>query len=472
MDLACGIAGVAIERHRAEKLLLHRSLHDPLTGLPNRTLFLDRLTHAVADTRPPYHHTAVMLIDLDRFKVINDALGHEAGDEVLVEIANRLSSIVRPTTTIARFGGDEFTVLCERLNSPRDALSIAERLLDIVADPVPLGSGTVSMSMSIGMTVVFGPVPEPSAMLRDADAAMYRAKAHGRNRVEIFDDGMRQLALARLELERSMHASIDRGDFALVHQPEFDLATGTLVGAETLLRWRHPTRGSVPPTEFIPIAEETGAILSLGEWVLRRTCEGQGASRQHAPGVQPFTSWVNVSVVQLLQPDFARRVAAILDDTGADPGRFGLEITESALMTDGGRALSTLTALRDLGLRLAIDDFGTGYSSLSYLRRLPVDVIKIDQSFIQPLGTEPHATSIVGGIIQLAHAVGCTVVAEGIETSNQLHILQTLGCDIGQGYLLGRPQPSDQLLPHRVDLPRLHSAESAVEHTLNNERST
>ncbi len=440
-DLAVGIAAVAIERHRAEAQLLHRALHDPLTGLPNRALFLDRLTHAVAHRADPHTYTAVMLIDLDRFKVINDALGHESGDEVLVAVADRLRSCSRAATTIARFGGDEFTVLCEQLDSPREAITIARRLLDCVARPIPLGSGEVSMSMSIGITIVNTEVDHPGSLLRDADAAMYRAKEQGRNRIEIFDAAMRDLALARLDLERSMHESIGRGDFGIVSQPEYDLATGTLVGAEILLRWRHPTRGLVAPSDFIPIAEETGAILPLGEWVLRRACDESRALREAAPHAELFTTWVNISVVQLLQPGFTRSILAILAETGADPERIGLEITESALMHDATDAARALGRLRDLGLRVAIDDFGTGYSSLSYLRHLPADVVKIDRLFIEQLGADPQATSLVAGIVQLAHAVGCTAVAEGIETPEQLAVVRDIGCDIGQGFLLGRPVP-------------------------------
>ena len=443
VDLATGIAAVAIERDRREADLRHRALHDPLTGLPNRALFLDRLALATAPRSPGDRHcTAVMLIDLDRFKVINDALGHETGDEVLVAVAGRLASCVSESTTVARFGGDEFTVLCEHLTSPREAMVVARRLLRSVAAPIPLGSGEVKMSMSIGLTIVDTDVDDPGALLRDADAAMYRAKEQGRNRIEVFDTAMRELALARLELERSMHDSIQRGDFAIVCQPEYDLATATIVGAEVLLRWRHPTRGLVSPADFIPIAEETGAILPLGDWVLRRACDESIARREVAAHAELFTTCVNISVVQLLQPGFVRNVVSVLQQTGADPQRIGLEITETALMQEAAEAARTLGKLRDAGLRIAIDDFGTGYSSLSYLRGLPADVVKIDQSFIRPLGRDPQAIPIVAGIVQLAHAVGRTAVAEGIETPEQLAIVRDLGCDIGQGFLLGRPVAS------------------------------
>jgi len=463
-DLCAGIAAVAIQRNQAESTLTHLAMHDTLTGLPNRALFLDRLTHALAQRPSATRHTAVMFLDLDRFKVINDALGHDAGDEVLVAVAQRLMSVSRPASTIARFGGDEFTVLCEGLASPRDAAAIADRLAAAFSTPLPVGGGELMMSVSIGVAIVDGETISAGALLRDADAAMYRAKERGRNRVEFFDDDMRVLAVARLELEHALQEAVGRGEFSLVYQPEFDLRTGEIVATEALLRWHHPTRGGVPPLDFIPIAEETGAIHELGEWVLTEACLQARRYLEHLDAVGSagagaviggprFTTWANLSVVQLLQPGFVRDVERVLVTTGVPLGAIGLEVTESALMTDQDAAIDVLTALKALGIRLAIDDFGTGYSSLSYLKRLPVDVVKIDRSFVETIVGDARGRAIVHGVVRLAHAVGCQVVAEGVETDAQLHLLRELGCDLGQGFGLAMPEPATAVLPGHLVFP-------------------
>jgi diguanylate cyclase (GGDEF)-like protein/PAS domain S-box-containing protein len=439
-DLCAGLAGVAIQRAVAEEQLAYRAMHDPLTGLANRALFLDRLSHALSLRRDRVRYTAVMFLDLDRFKVINDALGHETGDELLSAVAKRLTAVSRSSETVARFGGDEFTVLCEDLRSPRDAGVIARRFVEALRAPLPLGAGDVTMSVSIGVAVTDNPDDEPGTLLRDADAAMYRAKHRGRNRVEVFDERMRAGAVARLDLEHALEQSVQRGDFALLFQPEVDLPSGEVIGAEALLRWHHPERGVLAPGDFIPIAEETGAITALGEWVLAEVCERARWWTAAMPASQAFTLWANISVVQLLRREFPSRVRDILAATRASPFRLGLEITESALMTDADAARVSLAELRALGISIAIDDFGTGYSSLAYLQRLPVDIVKIDRSFIDSIDRNARGASVVAAIVQLAHAVGCQVVAEGVETRRQFDTLVDVGCDMAQGHYIGRPE--------------------------------
>ncbi|MGD9701935.1 MAG: EAL domain-containing protein [Acidimicrobiia bacterium] len=440
-DLCAVIAGVAIQRSMAEEVLMYRAMHDPLTGLPNRALFLDRLSHALSLRPDSSRYTAVMFLDLDRFKVINDALGHDVGDELLVAVAGRLTSAIRTSATVARLGGDEFTVLCEDLRSPRDAVAIATRLVESLEEPLPLADGgSAAMSISVGVAVSNDPADQPGSLLRDADAAMYRAKERGRNRVEVFDDGMRAIALARLDLEHALKDSVERGDFTLLFQPEVDLRSGAVVAAEALLRWHHPEQGLMSPADFIPIAEETGAIIELGEWVISEVCKRARRWTADMPDSRLFAVWANMSVVQLLQPGFAERVRDVIERTGVSPRRLGLEITESSLMSDADAAIASLAELRELGVSIAIDDFGTGYSSLSYLKRLPVDVVKIDRSFVEDIGQTVEGSSMVAAIVQLAHAVGCQVVAEGVETMEQYDALAALGCDIAQGYIIGYPE--------------------------------
>jgi diguanylate cyclase (GGDEF)-like protein len=415
-------------------------MHDPLTGLPNRALFLDRLTHALSLRPDPSRYTAVMFLDLDRFKVINDALGHEVGDEILVAVAGRLTAATRTSGTVARLGGDEFTVLCEGLRSPRDAVAIATRLVESLRDPLPLADGGFApMSISVGVAVSNRPDDLPESLVRDADAAMYRAKERGRNRVEVFDDGMRAVALARLELEHALRDAIERGDFTLLLQPEVDVRSGAVVAAEALLRWRQPDQSEVLPADFIPIAEEVGAIVPLGDWVINEVCTRARLWTAGMAAERLFRVWANISGPQLLQPAFADRVREIEERTGVSPQRLGLEVTESALMMDAEAAMKVLAALRALGVGIAIDNFGTGPSSLAYLKRLPVDVVKIDRSFVEDIGRTEEGVSMVAAIVQLAHAMGCLVVAEGVESRAQNELLASLGCDIAQGHFIGLP---------------------------------
>jgi diguanylate cyclase (GGDEF)-like protein len=435
IELSAKLAAVAIERSLAEARLVHDATHDPLTGLPNRALFLDRLHQALTHERDGSAELAVLFLDLDHFKFVNDSLGHGAGDTLLCAVADRLEKLLRPGDTVARFGGDEFTLLCNGVTDGRDALTIAERLLVGLREPLPLGDSDVVMTPSIGIALSKGAPDTPETLLRDADAAMYRAKERGRNRVEVFDELMRARVVNRLETEKALVRALDRGEFVLHYQPEVDVETQAVVAVEALVRWMNPDVGMVPPDQFIPIAEDSGLIVPLGEWVLAEAC-------RYATSRPGQTVWVNISAVQLTHSEFPARVAEIIQDAGLDTSAIGFEITESALMDDPATGLNVLNALKALGVRLAVDDFGTGYSSLGYLKQFPVDIVKIDRSFVSGLGVDAEDSSIVAAVIGLGHALGLQVVAEGVETSGQHEALAELGCNLAQGYYFGRPVPA------------------------------
>lgn len=445
-----GAAAVS-ERTRARQALEevaqrleHEAVHDALTGLPNRKLVLDRLEQALARSRRAGGLTAVMFLDLDRFKVINDSLGHAEGDKVLLAAAGRLANAMRPSDTVGRFGGDEFIVICEQLESERDAVQIAERLAETISRPISLDSGDAVLTASLGIALADAPTARPQALVRDADAAMYRAKERGGACYEIFDQAMRQRAVRRMQLEKELRAAIERGELRLFFQPQRRLADSRIVGVEALVRWQHPIRGLLRPAEFIGMAEETGLILPVGHWVLEEACRhlnGQAAtSHAQESGV---TVAVNVSARELARPDYAELVKGVLDISGTSPSRIHLEITENVLVEATESVLSQLEALRAMGLKVAIDDFGTGYSSLSYLKRFPVDTIKIDRSFVDDICDEPGDGAIAEALINLAHCLGLSCVAEGVETELQLGRLRELGCELAQGYFLGEPQSAD-----------------------------
>ena len=439
-----GICWDITQRREIEEQLVREGLFDRLTGLPNRALFVDRLTQSLAALARQDGALAVLFLDIDHFKVINDSLGHDAGDGVLVELAARLEALMRPGDTVARFGGDEFVVLCHGVEHPAEAVHLAERLAEGLSGSLHVDGSEVVVGVSIGIALSGTPDELPGDLLRDADAAMYRAKRDGRGKAVLFADTMREEALARLEIEVELRRALTSGDLRLHYQPVIDIPTGDVVGVEALLRWEHRTRGLVMPHEIIPIAEETGLIVPLGEWVLEQACEQLVEWHRLAPHL---TMAVNLSGVQLARPDLVERVADVLERTCVRRSALSLEITESVLMRDAEDALGVLTALKELGVRISIDDFGTGYSSLTYLKRFPVDVLKIDRTFVDGLGADVDDLAIVQAILALASSLGIDTIAEGVETEAQRDVLEDLGCRRAQGFLLGRPGLATELAP-------------------------
>jgi diguanylate cyclase (GGDEF)-like protein/PAS domain S-box-containing protein len=441
------------DHRRASAELTHLALHDTLTGLPNRALFLDRLTHALARARRRGTGVGVLFLDLDRFKVVNDSLGHAAGDRLLVDVAARLSEGLRPSDTLARFGGDELTVLCEDLNGLEDAHLVAQRLLERFGEPFVLPEGEVFLEASVGIALSAGGGERPEDLIRDADAAMYRAKERGKARVEIFDDDMRRVARERLATESALRRALDRGELRAFYQPVVDLGTLRVTGFEALVRWQHPERGLLAPVHFVELAEEIGLIGRIDRWVLDQGCRQLG--RWHtATGRTDLFMSVNLSPRQLVQPDLVSVVGEALSTGGVRPDRLVVEITERAVMEVGQATSDTLDALKGLGIRLAIDDFGTGYSSLAHLRSFPVDVLKIDRGFTGDLGQEGREGTIAAAILSLGRALGLSMVAEGIERLDQLEALRALGCPYGQGYHFARPLPADEATAVLLASPR------------------
>jgi diguanylate cyclase (GGDEF)-like protein len=433
----------AVERKRSEIELAHLALHDPLTALPNRTLFLDRLTVSLDRSRRTGAPVAVLFLDVDSFKLINDSLGHPAGDELLRVLADRFRRMLRPMDTVARFGGDEFTFLFEQLEGEREAVLIAERISHSASLPLSLGDGETTVTVSIGIAMVTDPSVAPDHVIRDADTAMYRAKELGGSRFELFDESSRQRAMERIELEGALRLAVERSELRVHYQPRVSLNGNTgLVGFEALVRWEHPQRGLIEPSEFISVAEETGLIVPIGEWVLEQALSQVRRWRQARP---EMTISVNLSSRQLQDPGLAARLAAATDESGADPGVVCLEVTEDTVEHNPELASRTLAALRQIGFKLAIDDFGMGHSSLQSLRHLPVDTLKIHESFVASLGSAPGDVAIVGAVVELGHALGLSVVAEGVETDAQLAYLRDLGCDGAQGFLFSRPVPEDSV---------------------------
>jgi diguanylate cyclase (GGDEF)-like protein len=435
------------DRKRAERALAHQALHDHLTGLPNRSLLLDRLSQAVARLSRTDTRLGVLFFDLDHFKVINDSLGHEAGDRVLQAVAGRVAGVLRPTDTLARLGGDEFVVVCEALEGPNEAGAVADRIARALASPIDEGDEELIVGASVGVVVTGDDAADPSALIRDADAAMYRAKDQGRGRAELFDEGMRVRVVGRLRQERALRQALQREELALHYQPVLSLPDERITGVEALVRWEHPERGLLLPAEFVPLAEETGQILELGDWVLAEACRQAEVWCGALGPDRRLEVAVNLSTKQLSQPNLAKRVAALLERHRLPPAQFSLclEITESLMLEDPMVTGGLLGDLARLGVRLAIDDFGTGYSSLAYLRRFPVHTLKVDRSFVSGLGVDADSRAVVAAIIELAHALGLEVVAEGVEEQVQLDALVDLGCDRAQGFLFARPAPAETL---------------------------
>jgi diguanylate cyclase (GGDEF)-like protein/PAS domain S-box-containing protein len=423
-----------------EARLVHDALHDSLTGLPNRTLFMDRIGQALRySKRRQSYMFAVLFIDLDRFKIVNDSLGHAIGDQLLITISQVLKSSVRNTDTVARLGGDEFTILLDDLQHPDDASNLAQRLLSHFTAPLQIEGHTVFTSASIGLALSNPTYEQEADLLRDADIAMYFAKSLGKSRYAIFDQAMHAKALKLMNLESDLRLAVERGEFILHYQPIFCLQTMQLSGFEALLRWEHPERGLISPLEFIPIAEETGLIIPIGEWVLQAACQQFCDWQRYIPLAANLKLSVNLASKQIEAPNLLTKLDQILLETGMEGSSLKLEITESMLMDQGETTLALLSEIRSRQIQLSIDDFGTGYSSLSYLRRFPVNTLKVDRTFVGLMNLDNENFEIVRTIITLAHALGMDVVAEGVETSAQLDQLKSLGCAFGQGFLFSRP---------------------------------
>jgi diguanylate cyclase (GGDEF)-like protein/PAS domain S-box-containing protein len=428
------------ERRLSEEKLRHDAFHDPLTGLPNRALFADHVKLTIARAkRAPSRHFAILFCDLDRFKIINDSLGHMVGDQLLVEVARRLEQCLREGDTVARVGGDEFTILLEDLTEESEAEAVAHRIQELVSAPIQLDGREVYTTMSIGLVTGNGDSRDPEDLLRDADTAMYRAKSLGKARHVVFDQTMHASAINLLQIETDLRKALDKGQFFLQYQPVVSLDDFRVCGFEALIRWHHPERGLISPLDFIPIAEDTGQIIAIGEWALNEACRQMHRWETAYPVAAPLFISVNLSCKQFNHPLLIEQVADVIKRTRISPRRLKLEITESAVMDNIDSATSMLRQLRDIGVQLAIDDFGTGYSSLSYLHKFPIDTLKIDRSFVTRMAENPENIEIVRTVILLAQVLGMDVIAEGVETKDQLKILRDLKCEYGQGYYFSRP---------------------------------
>ena len=457
-DLAKAINYLAQQLEIQLAELSHQAFHDSLTNLPNRALFLTRLERVLTEIGTQESSVAVLFLDLDGFKVINDSLGHKAGDQLLIAVSKRLQSCLRSEDMVARLGGDEFTILLKDLYHKKNATLVAERIIEQLQTPFYLGGREVFISSSIGIALNTTGYEPSDELMRNADAAMYEAKKRGKSRYAIFKPDMDSRSFERLQLATDLRRAIERQEFRLYYQPVVQLESGKIVEVEALVRWEHPRIGLILPGKFIPLAEETGLILTIGEWVLKVACQQAQLWHLQHPNEPPLIVGVNLSPKQFQQPQLADIIACILAETGLNPHHLKLEITESMMMEQGDATITTLYRLKNLGVRLAIDDFGTGFSALSYLKRFPVDTLKIDGSFIQGLGYNREDTAIVHAVIAFAKALNLSITAEGVETAEQLAQLRLLGCDRGQGYYFSEPVSADiftylidtdpHLLPH------------------------
>jgi diguanylate cyclase (GGDEF)-like protein len=424
----------------------HAAFHDSLTGLPNRAMFIQLLQAEIeSSSRRDDHRFAVLFLDLDRFKNINDSLGHTHGDLLLVAFAERLERTLRPVDTLARFGGDEFAILLSGMIDATDAVRVAQRIQDELSHPFVLDKNSAFATASIGIALSSTGYDRPDDILRDADIAMYRAKENGKARYELFDQGMHARAVSRLQLESDLRQAIENKEFSVYYQPIVSLQTGRLSGLEALVRWNHPRRGLVSPADFIPVAEETGLIVTIGRWVLNEACRHVRQWQIDSPSHRSLSLSVNLSARQVAQPDLLEQIKSALDESKLNPHCLKLEITESVVMENAEAAALMFKQLRSLGVQLSIDDFGTGYSSLSYLHRFPLNYLKIDRSFVMRLTTD-NDNAIVRTISTLARNLGMEVIAEGIETDEQYQQLKMLGCEYGQGYLFSRPVDKDDVM--------------------------
>jgi diguanylate cyclase (GGDEF)-like protein len=462
-----------VERQRVQKQLVHDALHDGLTGLPNRTLLMERieLTIEQAKLDDDYMY-ALLFIDLDRFKIINDSLGHAIGDQLLIAVSNLLQHCLRDSDIVARLGGDEFIILLDEIKEIHDATAIGDRIQQKLRSPFEIEGQHIFTSASIGVVSGSSSYNNASDLLRDADIAMYRAKAKGKARYEIFDQAMYHETLKLIELENSLRLAIKRNEFVLHYQPIISLGNNDLVGFEALIRWQHPTRGSISPVEFIPIAEDTGLIVDIGEWLLKEACQQlQKWQKQFdfIPQVASLKMSINLASQQLQEPEFIHKLDQILEETGINGSSLRLEITESVLIEPGGSVQNTLKQIRKRNIKLSIDDFGTGYSSLSYLRRFPIDNLKIDRSFIEQMNCDSENFEIVRVIITLAKTLGMDAISEGVETLQQLQQLRALGCEFGQGYLFAKPLSPTAVEAVLLQYPDSFSSTALIEQVASNE---
>ena len=428
------------ERKRTEEQLAYTALHDPLTDLPNRSLFLDRLSHVLERSRRHKNLTySVIFIDLDRFKVVNDSLGHNVGDLLLIESARRLSACVRSEDTVARLGGDEFVILLEEMENSTDYLLVADRIQQELAAPADLGGHKAFISISMGIVLSSEKYDLPEDVLRDADIAMYRAKRQGRGRYIIFDPSMLEGVMSRMELENDLRKALENKEFVVHYQPILELTTRHIEGFEALVRWQHPTRGLILPEDFISLAEEAGLIVPIGYWVLDEACRQLKIWQERFPSKPSLTMNVNLSTRQCVEIDLIEKIITTLKKYDLDTGSLKLELTESLIIEDSEYVIGILSRLRELGIQVQIDDFGTGYSSLGYLNKLPIDTLKIDRTFISQMGKNQSGREIVHTILALAHGMGMKVIAEGVETEDQLANLKEMNCEYAQGFLFARP---------------------------------
>ena len=433
-----------LKHHKeAEQNLAQATSYDMLTGLPNRALFLDRLGHAISRATHSGQMMAVMLIDIDNFKAINDTLGHSLGDILLQEIAERLRHLVPEDDTLARLGGDEFAIILEEMSEIEEAARVSQKVIDIFVRPFMPASQEVYVTPSMGVTIYPLDGRDSDNLLRNADAAMYRAKEYGRNNFRFYTTDMNALAVERFAMEGALRRAMERDEFVLYYQPQLDIKSGLVVGVEALLRWQHPERGMVPPSDFIPLLEENRLIIPVGEWVLRTACAQSRAWRDE--GLPSLRMAVNLSAHQFHQENLVEMIDGILRETGINPRLLELELTEGLLMENTSETSAVLEQLKIQGLQIAIDDFGTGYSSLSYLKRFPIDRLKIDRSFVRDISTDPNDAAIAVAVINLARSLGLSVIAEGVETREQLAFLDVQKCDEYQGFYFSRPIPAEEI---------------------------